>query len=96
MPPETIAHIAEQLIPSVVVSASAHSLLTHQEFGRHGFHCVPADPNGYAEAARCLVEGDSGAGMKAVTVDSCNKAVVLHGVRHGSTDRHLHEDPKCY
>ena len=42
------------------------------------------------------VEGDSGEEMKAVTVDSCNKAVVLHVVRHGSTDRHLHEGPECY
>ena len=42
------------------------------------------------------LEGVSDAELKAVTVDSRNKAVVLHRVRHGCTDRHLQEDPKCY
>ena len=62
MPPETATHIAVQLLPIVVVSASAHRLLTHQEFGRHGFHCAPTDPSVYAEVAQCLVTDANDAG----------------------------------
>ena len=53
-----------QLLPAVVVSAAAHEMPVYPDFGRLGFHCVPADPSGYADVvhdmvARATVDGQT-------------------------------------
>ena len=62
------AQILEQLLPLAVVSSSAHLLLACPEFGRRGFHCLPADPSGYAEVARS-VAGATGGGQTVLAHD---------------------------
>ena len=52
VPAELVSRMAVQLLPCVVVSAEAHLLLADLGFGWLGFHCVPANPTSYDEAAR--------------------------------------------
>ena len=47
MPSGLLAQVAEQLLPTAVVSSAAHALLACPKFGNRGFHCLPADPSGY-------------------------------------------------
>ena len=60
MPSLLVSQIIEQLLPSVVVSSAAHSLITCPESGRLGFLCLPADPNGYADVARIVLDTTGG------------------------------------
>ena len=59
MPPLLVAQIFGQLAPAAIVSSVVHLLLACPVFGQLGVHCLPADPNGYAEVA-CIASGTEG------------------------------------
>ena len=59
MPPLVVAQIFGQLAPVAIVSSAAHLLLSCPIFGQLGVHCLPADPNGYADVASA-VSGTAG------------------------------------